>query len=120
MHLTTKSSRSVEALTRRFRDGFIRRAAVQARKPVPHFCCIERREHGHHHVHALTSGTELLLVAELEAMWGWGFARVQVYDPHRRAAYYVSKELHEGNDDFFVSRRWPPLQRTPAIRSAPR
>ena len=108
-HLTTRKPTTKANLLRLFLNAFVRRTAHAARRPVPYFYAIEEHVSGAPHLHALLAGSKSLTIRGLERRWRFGFARVLVYDPARRASHYVSKSLLSGSAEYDVSRRLPPL-----------
>jgi len=108
--LTTRELVSVDHLRREFVHGFVRRVARLAQCPLAWFYVIEPHADGQrHHVHALLAHTESLKIAQLERAWKLGITRIEVYDPRRGAAGYVSKHLTGNAVHYDVSRR--PLPR---------
>jgi hypothetical protein len=108
--LTTRELVSVDRIKREFVQGFVRRVAKAAQRPLAWFYAIEPHADGQrYHVHALLGHTETVKVAQLERAWKLGKTHVVVYDPRRGAAGYVSKHLGGNPDHYDVSRR--PLPR---------
>ena len=50
-----------------------------------------------------------MATAQFEGAWGCGVTHVCVYDPRRRAAHYVVKEIGARCEHYDLSRRLPPL-----------
>ena len=111
LHLTSETPTTPRRLVRLFLDRFVRRAAFRARRPVPYFYAVESNVSGHPHLHALVAGSAHLTVRQLAQRWEAGFSRILVYDATKGAAFYVSKSLLDGCDDYDVSRRIPPRRR---------
>ena len=79
-------------------------------RPGPYFYAIEPgADAARPHVHALVAATAGLTIAELKGVWVHGIPHVRVYDPRRRAAHYVVKEVGGRCELYDLSRRWPPL-----------
>ena len=68
-----------------------------------------------HHLHALIAGTQLLSVTEVAGAWGLGKTDVDVYDPARRAAWYISKTLYQDDQHW---RRFEQSKRLPKVTRA--
>ena len=95
-----------------FTDGFVRRAAFEARRPLAWFYALEWDAAGERvHVHALIAGTAGLDAGRVGRAWTAGNTCVRQYDATRGAAWYVVKSLVDGRDDsdaYDISRRRPP------------
>lgn len=95
-----------------FTDGFVRRAAFEARRPLAWFYALEWDAAGERvHVHALIAGTARLDAGRRGRAWKAGNTCVREYDATRGAAWYVVKSLVDGRDDsdnYDISRRRPP------------
>lgn len=108
--LTTRFELGSERLKREFRNGYIRRLAHITQAPVTWAVFIEfRRPHHHPHIHALLGATERVPVRELERAWERGDTRARVYDPTRRAAFYVCKSVLVTPNDWDISRSLPSM-----------
>jgi hypothetical protein len=72
-------------------QSWLRRLARNAQRRVACFHSIERGGSGFLHVHALTVGTSILRIEQLDAAWPSGITRIEVYDASRGAPWYVTK-----------------------------
>lgn len=61
----------------------------------------------HHHLHAVTSGTERLTIKRMQESWRLGFTRITTYDDDD-AIRYLTKTLNDSHDGWDLSRRLPP------------
>ena len=108
--LTTRTPITADRLTGEFKQGFIRRLAWIAQRPIPWFCALEYGvERSAPHLHALIANTSSITTDELQRAWKLGNTRITIYDPGRAAAFYVSKQLLDSPDNFDLSTRRPPL-----------
>ena len=108
--LTTTDIVSTDRLRRDFVHRYIRRLALDAQRGVGWFYVIEPHADGQrYHVHALLAHTESLESRSSSARGNSATRRIEVYDPQRGAADYVSKYLADNPDHYDLSRR--PLPR---------
>ena len=108
--LTFERPCTPERARRAFVEGYARRLARQAQRPVPWFYAVEFDALGERpHVHALVAGTGGLTIGQLERAWRHGNTRVLAYDPERGAAFYVCKAIAGARALYDLSRRRPPL-----------
>ncbi len=110
--LTFRHSLLVDAAIHEFLT-WIRRLSKSTQGPIPWFCALERGAAGWLHHHALTAGTASLTVEKMCQMW-WtrgGISKIEVFDPARRAAWYVSKGVPGRCEWYDVTRRRAPLRR---------
>lgn len=91
-----------------FRKKFIRRLTHIAQNTISFFCVVELTTKQVPHIHALISGTRGLSVDVIKQKWD-AICSVSRYQSFRGADHYVVKTLGTGNDDYDVSRSWPPL-----------
>jgi hypothetical protein len=109
--LTFRHSPSVDAAIREFLN-WIRRLSKRTQGAIPWFSALERGRSGWLHHHVLTAGTASLTVETMrETWWTWGgISKIEVFDPARGAAWYVSKGVPERCAWYDVTRRRPPLR----------
>lgn len=60
---------------------------------VGHFAVIEMDASGQPHIHALLCDWGGLTCKDVRSLWGWGFTKVDYFDPSKGAAFYVTKQL---------------------------
>jgi hypothetical protein len=109
--LTFRHSPSVDAAIREFLN-WIRRLSKRTQCAIPWFCALERGHSGWLHHHVLMAGTASLTVETMRETW-WtsgGISKIEVFDPARGAAWYVSKGVPGGCKWYDVTRRWPPIR----------
>lgn len=84
-------------------NGWIRHLGRKARHPVGWFYALEVGAGGLLHFHVLLSGTEMLTPRMLERAWRGGRADASVYEPHRGARYYITKDIPWGNIEYDIA-----------------
>lgn len=106
--LTFANAISLARARLEFVNGFVRRCAFHALRPIPWFYSIERDAIGDRiHLHALTAGTQLLTIGRMEENWTAGHSRIRIYDRTARAALYVVKTLGSDAAEYDISKRLP-------------
>jgi hypothetical protein len=109
--LTFEYPSSADAAIRELHQHWIRRVSRNAQHPIPCAYALERGAGGLLHFHVLTAGTASLTVEQLRQAWRSGISRIEVYDPERGAAWYISKGVLGRCEWYDVTRRRPPLFR---------
>ena len=102
-----KRERSIDAIERLFKFGFVRRASWFTHRPLAWYAVIERGKGGLLHVHALMWGTDALTMDQFGSAWKAGLCDIARYDWRLGAAHYVAKDIAAGAE-WFMSKRWPP------------
>lgn len=101
-HFATFTSEWRKSPTTLLRDvrAYVRSVERIVQHRVGWFAAVEEDDAGWGHVHALISGTERLTTDRLAQQWRSGFARVRCYDPSRRGAHYVVKQIELHTHDW--------------------
>lgn len=86
----------------------IRRLEQRAESRVPWFRAFEWGLLGRLHVHGLLASEGLLTPSAITKAWKVGQTDVQLYDPERGAAYYVTKTVSHPLEEYDISRCRPP------------
>lgn len=106
--LTTRFTLPRDALYAALRNGFIRRIARIAGRPVPWFATDEMTQSRRPHLHVLVGNTESLTTTQLSWAWKEGHSRISVVRDPDSAIRYTVKNLGRYPDRYDMSRVWTP------------